>query len=443
MAQAKTTDLTLTGSRTPFALFYVAVLCSAAFRGVQDTLRRSHSLVGSYWAGFYYTSYAGGDRRRALIGSIFSLVHPGGVGLFAITIFALAVLCSIYFLFVNSLLRSEGGLTLKQRYAHLLILGGVLVSIQWEVLGDLLQIDLLIFLLVLLGLCRFVRNINARVAMMLLLMVPLTAIHEAALFIFPPFIPYVRERRPVLRDFALPALVAVALLGASMVLGAGTSEHLSRSSTAVGSLAQAVPDRTPPFSILMREELHHDFGTVRAVASWVSRILRIVSLLLASVFVCVMARYFRASGFVQTAWRALVFSVPLWLIAHDWGRFLSYTIVLSLFVEGTLLARTELPTMPRWLSAFARLKNDTSAWLAAVAILLLGAGHEARVAGMDLRGFLAAVPVLMVTLWHLLRSPQLLRAPAGSIDQANWPAAVDSAPLGAVTRTATYTEGKD
>lgn len=398
MVQSKKTD-SWTISNTQWVLLFCCALCSAAVRGFQKkSFEQTHTLMGRYFAGFYSVTYATGGRRRALIGSILAALHPGGLSLRALNILGLLVLLTLLAFFIKAVLLATSDATLKQRLLHLALCGGVLISIEWEVLGDLLQIDILLFLLASMLLRRLVRNAGLRLGLAVLLLIPLTLVHEAAIFLFPAFLPFVSGKRPELRQFTCPIAFAVILLGISLRWGSAPHDGTHGTATAQTSTQDT---RTPPFSALLEEEGGHDFGSARLIAAFGSRFVRILSLLSACLIVCATALGSRAKGFLQTFLRALLLSLPLWLIAHDWGRFVSDLIILTFYCEFLLLTSADQPSSPfidRVRRVFDR-SERVPALIAGLSVLLLGAGFEARVSGMGLQGFLASVPLIAFAIW--------------------------------------------
>ena len=390
-----------------WVLLLCCAICSAAIRGFQKkSFEQTHTLIGSYFAGFYSVTYASGGRRRALIGSILAAVHPRGFSLRALNILGLLVLIILLAFFIKAVLLANSDTTLKQRLLYLALCGGVLISIQWEVLGDLLQIDILLFLLMSMLLRRFIRHAGLRLGLAILLLIPLALVHEAALFLFPAFLPFVSGKRPELRQFAVPIAFAVVLLGISLRWGGAPHDGTHTTATAQAS---AQNTKTPPFSVLLEEEGGHDFGSARLIAAFGSRFVRILSLLSACLIVCTTALGSRAKGFLQTFLRALLISLPLWLIAHDWGRFVSDLIILTFYCEFLLLTSGDQPSSP-FLDRVRRVFDRSErlpALIAGSSVLLLGAGFEARVSGMDLQGFLASLPFIAFALWAEMAAPSV------------------------------------
>ena len=402
--------------RAPWLLLSLAALFSAAVRGVLVAAPlQNRNLLGAYWIGFYSLSYGAGDRRRALVGSVFHALRPDGLSLSALNLFALMVLALLFAVALRAFWSLPSTTPWQSRVFQLAILGGVLASIQWEVIGDLLQVDLVLFFLTALALRRWVRRGAVRLIVGLVLLVPLAMIHEAAIFLFMPFLPYLVKRRPSVRDYLIPVLAAMLLFGGSLLwskAAPGPSEGQTRvSSPADATAADQEPTaavQTPSFSAVMHAEIEHDFGNIRLFVSFGSRCLRILFLFVASL--CAFAVLLPANvtlRFVQLVQRGTLLSLPLWFIAHDWGRFLSYVFTLSLFFA--VLFWTEEPDAPLHAPGFlaARLQQAIrvpSVQIAAFAVLLLGPGHEARVSGMDFDGFLSALPFVGIAAWQVLRA---------------------------------------
>ncbi len=387
-------------------LLALGALFSAAVRGVQTVnFEQTHTPVGPYFLGFFFRTYMSGARRRALVGSILKACFHHPLSPSSLSLFSIAILAGITFFILHALRLKGHQVLFRNRLAQLVLLSGVVVAIQWEVVGDLLQIDLLLFFFLFYFLRRYVRNASVRSFFGCLILLPLALVHEAAIFIVLPFVPYLSKRNPERKDYVMPVLFALALLGGSVVWGKSEMPApASRTSVQAGrAMVEPASTDTPPFGTLMMEELAHDFGSARLVASFVSRLTRICILFFtAQILLCWVVPTYFVSQSLHIFRRAMLLTLPLWLIAHDWGRFLSYTLILSLVVALALGRSTE-----RNGRAYGVGMQEAShmpfVQIAAVAVSLLGPGFEARVSGMDLRGFLSSLPFVLMAGWQYFK----------------------------------------
>ncbi len=390
----------------------LAALLSAAARGAHTyRFAGKPGLIDPYWNSFFYMTFAQGFRRRALVGSLLAgvLHHPPSYLL--LNVLCLAVIGAMLAIFGRSVVKVTRVGSWTQAAMLVALLSGCLVTPSWEVFGDLLQVDLLVFFLAAIVLCA-VPSQAIRLLAGTSVLVAAFFVHEASLFLLAPFLPFLLKRRPRFSQYALVGSLAVLLLGLALLWSRApvTSTSTPVQQAQPAQQTAGTPEAPPPLPVLLRSEVKHDLGSVRLQLAFASRIVRI--LLVLSAALVAIGQVLPADTFLlygRVFQTALLFSLPLWLIAHDWGRFTSYLVMLS-FVITSLHSQsdpglTPEPGSPESVPALAKLATRVGQYwavqVAAVAVLLFAPGFEARVSGMSLRGLLASSPFVLFALWQM------------------------------------------
>ena len=385
-------------------------MLSATVRGVQvQRFAGRPGLMDAYWSGFYYMSFAQGVRRRALVGSVLGTLLHHAPSYLLLNILCLAVICVVLTIFTVSLVKVARVSSRQQVGFLVTLLAGFLVTTAWEVFGDLLQIDLLLFFLSTFAIIAIpsgtVRLITGACVLALAFFV-----HEGSLFVLAPFLPYLHKRRPGLFDYGVSTLlvvlfVSLAFFWSKPAVSVPARPHVTASAEA-----------PPPLPVMLHREIGHDFGSVRLQAAFASRVLRtllILSALLITVAQTLPPPTFNEFGHIFE--RSLLFSLPLWMIAHDWGRFVAYLSMLTFFVTWINDRRdpdrvTKIVPVPICVRFVSRYAGIEAVQIAAAAVLLLAPGFEARVSGMSLRGFFASLPFVLFAISKVIKA-----LPVGSL----------------------------
>jgi hypothetical protein len=315
-------------------LVALAGVVTAGFRGIMwgqpGTL-----IVDPFWVNFFLATYQDGFRRRALVGTLVRFVFPGSVDVWVINIFAAIVLVICLALFFYALTKTLE----EKRQARLwifLLFASPFTAVFFEVLGDLLQVALVVFCLSMFAATRWIKSGALRVLVGLAAATIGFLAHEAALLFLLPALPFFLKQRPRLRDFVVPVLAMAALLGLSSHWG---HVHPTPTYAAIthpgGGRYYAPNDATPDFRGELAWEENHNFGSTEAKMFFAERCVSITLLALAIGIALVhTVRFAVFARVVQALLVILFFSSPLWYFAHDWGRFLAYAIFLS--VTSTL-----------------------------------------------------------------------------------------------------------
>lgn len=379
-----------------------AGLASAGVRGLHINHRLGSLLLDPYWVGFYVTNFQDGFRRRALLGTIFRLISPGGLSVVWINLLAMLALAGLLILFLRSILRLA---SFANRPAGLLLFAffaSALCSIFFEVMGDTLQLALLASTTLALLSARWCERNWLRLALAVAGLVLAFFIHEASAFLLVPCLPFLVSRKLVRRDFLLP----VFLLGVLSALSLHWSSLDTHLTYHVLSVPRGLPleglATTPKVMDLLRHEDEVDFGSPVRIGFFLIRCCSIAALALAGLVA--LAGYFTAGmlrRFLAALITILVFSVPLWIIAHDWGRFLAYSFLLAAVAAST---RHDLAwlTSQRWLKKCGDLLEhaaDNSALQSAALLLLISSPYfQSRIAGMHIRDFLSSLVIVCIGL---------------------------------------------
>lgn len=384
----------------PLAVIAIAALLSAAIRGYHDNLRLGSLLVDPYWVGFYVTNYQDGFRRRALIGTLARTVAPHGLPVVLINALALLALAAVLTLFVRAFLRLAAPPSLRTSIFTFALFASAIASIYIECLGDTLQIAFLLFLAIALLPIPRLRAPLAFAALLLAFFV-----HEASAFLLAPVIPFLLRPHPRLRDFALPAAALVALVGLSV--------HWSTLDTHLTYHALSIPRglpledlaETPGFFILLRKEIAIDFGSRALFTFFLIKCLSIAGLAFAAVIA--LASTLPPAPLRRTlhAFAAiLLFSAPLWIIAHDWGRFLGYTVFLAVLAAAFHPESVTTVPIPNSLRLIPRLAATDAIACAALLLLLASPYYQSRIFGMHIRDLIASLPILLAGLLFARRT---------------------------------------
>ena len=157
------------------------------------------------------------------------------------------------------------------------------------------------------------------------------AIHEASIFIFIPaiFLIFVFSNLQQLKIKNLFIYVAgIALLYAVVLDGQIVVAHSMSIVAKDGSLFMLYKSTLPSFTSLLQEEVLFYFGSLKGIIYFFLKIFRVTFWPILFLFVAFIFLKDRKS--LKIFLVLLLVSSPLYLIAHDWGRFAIYSFLLSL-----------------------------------------------------------------------------------------------------------------
>lgn len=312
-----------------------AVLAGAIVGGIRgihtDFYRIGLLLVDPYWTQFYTTTYQDHFRRRALIGTLCRLIWPQGVSVIAINAIALATAGLLTFLLIRAFITLTRVRESSQALFAFAFFASTFGAMLFDCLGDPLQVAILIFCSLLALASRKLVPPSGRMLIGLCATTAAFFVHEASLFLLAPAIPFFTERRPHLKNFFAPLMLLLSLLLLSLHWSKLHPVPTYHAITFPHMHAYSERADTPDFKTLLHEEGYLYFGSPQRGLRFVAKCLRVALLLLAgliAVSVCFSAMAFRR--FLVTLAVILLLGSPLWIVALDWGRFLSYTFFLAI-----------------------------------------------------------------------------------------------------------------
>lgn len=351
----------LIDSRHGFSLFLLLLLCASFFysrRAPEPTL-----FIHRYFYDHWLLTYGSGFIRRGLLGSLMDLLGGWQHNLILINLLAFSAAASI----IGLLIRQLMALFPPRNNLSIIFISAVifspLVSNFFRCMGDPLQLSLLLaFLSVHLmekrSLPVFYQAILFAAAVVLSIL-----IHEAALFIIGPFIFFILWRSPgemaaqgkvaaikwaALACYALLLSATVLLIQPHGKLEGAPRERLLGHMYAhnIITRTQYVTGRENPFPVVLKsinDEVkgHNRFSDKIHREHLIVVILRVAAIPL---FICtmfyLMCAYQRSALYAEL-WRNFVYcflsslalSLPLYFVAHDWGRFSLYTLAASLYLS--------------------------------------------------------------------------------------------------------------
>lgn len=354
--------------------------------------------VADYWYHFWLVGYSDGLLRRAALGELFPRIVGDPVDALTLSVTAIVVVVSMLVLTGTRYLRSHGH---RAPVVFVLVFAGPLPALCFEVLGDPLQAALLLALLFVLVQPRIPRPLRGASVLLVATMVLL--VHEAAAFLIVPFL-YAAHCQLEGRSPHLVTAGALACVAASVAVAAGFAQSLEGSGAGLllrdESVVHAPPHGLPSFVALLQDELTTRLGSLRAVVRTLGLFPRVALWPVAVVVTCfILARDTalpRNFGLLSAA------SLPLYVIAHDWGRFSVYTLMLALALSSVGSAPPPASNPLRALPAAALQRLLVSA---GVVLVATRAHAQYRVNGLDLTDFFYLCTALLAI--NLLLPPTL------------------------------------
>ncbi|MDJ0765295.1 MAG: hypothetical protein QNJ97_20110 [Myxococcota bacterium] len=316
--------------------------------------------IDPYWADFWLISYSDGYSRRALIGQLIQVLVGDIVDYRLLNAVAFFIAIAIPLLVYAKYFSRQTGVR-NWSLPCIFVISGPATVLLFEVLGDLLQVS---FILVI-GYFFISGWVGAGASLLLAAIVSLLAvlIHEASMFAFLPAVYLIHCLRHQKRiSFWGPMLVI--FIGASILGVVLNTQNASMPSAGLKlrdlSIYYPPHDPLPPFSALLGHELSAYLGSIRSVAYLFIRVLGVSIVPVASVFLLSSAFNDRRLPTLFAFLSAL--SLPLYAIAHDWGRFSIYTFLLSLLLSS--LASSDrvvrIPLFQRAIDRFTDLAHETA-----------------------------------------------------------------------------------
>lgn len=287
--------------------------------------------INEYWGQFWLTSYSDGYSRRGFLGHIVRATI--GVEIpylyinylsFSLALFVLIFTLVFYF---RRHIHSPAWVIL-----FAMLMSGPSSTLLFEVLGDPLQtcfVLLVPFLFI--QKYKFLSLAYGFIAAILMILT-----HEAAIFIFIPAL-YLIYRLANRQTISIIAIF-VFILVISAFYGIALSDQVITGHTMSivakdGTLFSLYQTSLPSFSSLLKEEFEVYFGSLRGIIYFASKIFRVIYWPFLFLFLAFI--FLRDKKSVKIFIFLLLVSSPLYIIAHDWGRFGIYTMLLALMVSNS------------------------------------------------------------------------------------------------------------
>ena len=328
-------------------------------------------LTSRYMLDIWMLTYQGGFRRRALLGSLVRAVAGHEVPWWPLQLILLLVTIALLACIALSLLSLSRSLD-QGRLVLLLAAASPVFSVFFEHIGDPLQICLLLVLATL-WLVRWLGERRRLIGAVVLASIGLSAcIHEASLFLTAPAY-LVLLARPAIqgyrRRYGLMLIVLALVVALYLAVfhvdpsaaEAGASNSLQYVNNYAGKVYSYSGSLDRPFFSYVWAEYESHFSSWQALLGLPLRVFRVA--LVPMAFLGLIS--YRLPSLIQQrllvqVWMALaVTSFPLYVIAHDWGRFAIHTLVVTLFVGWFLLGVVAAPAEP--LLAEAEAEADAEA----------------------------------------------------------------------------------
>lgn len=304
----------------------VAALAFGFLRGAHfANVAAGVGYADGYWTQFWLTSYQDGYARRSLLGSVLSLVLPAGSSVALLSALQLAISAALLATGMAMLMRLMGAVaSLRDAALCTALLGfSPIAPTLFETTGDPLQAAMLAWLAGVLGAARL--REGARLGVLVAISIVAMLIHEAMAFFVLPHLLLTAPRLRALpiRARAILTVVLVALAAAAIGLLTSSSAGVPRyflSNTLDRGPILADKLATPGFAEVFRTEMAESFRTPVEGLRRLARVFCFPVVPLALIaFWATFARARVQLALLFAVW--LVCAAPLFVIAHDWGRF--------------------------------------------------------------------------------------------------------------------------
>jgi hypothetical protein len=374
-----------------------------------------------YWVEAWLVDNSHGLHARGLLGAIAHLLAPHGPDVVILN--AIVVAVSVGIVATLAFLLYVHARSVWSRLAIGVLLASPLCALFFEELGDPLMVAFALFLITA-GCLNWIRNRTAKVLLVILCSLTVIAVHEAALFLFVPALALIgfgsgRPGYPALFGYvalAVPLLIAIVVTKAPQL---PESDYRSYNSMT----HEVIPRDKEPFPVysqLLREEADNYFGSPVKIVQFVLKFPRVWCI---SLIALVLVSALLSGSATQTLWAHFLYltfcSAPLYVIAHDWGRFSIITFWLAL-VTVWMRARDTTPPAPvfsHWLRRLIPERVPPEPLLFGVASALM-LGASALYPDFGINGMPAlSLPIVIPTLIALVRWHAWSRQNTGGVPQ--------------------------
>jgi hypothetical protein len=412
---------TILASKRPWTIFAAIFLV--------EVLQSSTSLAGfpgpwRYYAYQWTVSYANGFTRRGLLGSVLGLLRLDNGNYLLIAVCGWLITLALFWLVARVLMRLLAPLRPMTRNVLLitLLLSPVTTGLLVQATGDPIQLILLVYI----ALTLFVLKPGSSVTLSTLTFVVFGAatilVHEASLFFIGPalLLAAFSVRRSVIDRSALLGYI----LGAAPTLL--LTIHFTENHTAAaiapmhfGSTQMVATSKITldTFSSLLAEENAAHFHN--GIRGYMLTVRNAVGTLLLPLFFAVVVSHLlpqSLGGAVASRRRGifafalpLILSAPLWMIAHDWGRFSSYLFILTLTVLSLKSTGLTMPNAAQQARELPSFIMGTLLVLSGLTTTRILTSYILKGVGDDIPTMIATLLLCSVIVWSL---PGPTRAPS-------------------------------
>lgn len=355
--------------------------------------------LDAYWAEFWTMSYADGFVRRAFLGTALRGVFGNEVSALVVNAIAFTVIAALVLTIASRIWQ------IGQEFRGFILaafLVGPTTMVFLETAGDPLHICFLLMLLIALFRGPVPRTF-------VLVALPLTLLHEASLFLFFPALLLIAyqgcTRRTV--PYEIIALTWLSAVGFTVF---SSQSPLPPSMFILGREETLIffrPEILPDFAQLLAIEIEKYSGPSGAALFVRNLVGAVIWPLIFAVILSVTAR--RPQILVLFGF-FLLCAAPLYVIAHDWGRFVVYALFAAILVATS---RIELGVLNNWPFSPDRLAQVVTTVGAYVRVELIVVGlfvYDAhrfyRVKGLmtgNITMLIVLVVLCLVGRWFYLR----------------------------------------
>jgi hypothetical protein len=318
-----------------------------------EVLQSSTSLAGFPGPGRYFAyqwsvSYGNGFTRRGLLGSLLRMVHLDNGSYLLIAACGWLITLALFLLVARTLLHLLAPLEPMTRSVLLivLLLSPVTTGILVQTTGDPIQLILLAYITLTLFIFKIGRGVILPFLVLSLFGAASVLIHEASVFFVAPplllvslFFRRSRVDHAALVGYifgAVPAMLMVIYFTQNHAMPAVAPMHLGATPMISHSKMEL-----GTFSSLLAEENAARFHS--GIRGYLLTARDAVGALLLPLFFVFLMSRLSHRRYLFTFLISLLISAPLWMIAHDWGRFSSCLFILTLVGLPSNTSESTLP----------------------------------------------------------------------------------------------------
>lgn len=393
---------------------------------VYTFLRSHHCSLGSaqcidsYWLDHWLIGYESGLTRRGLLGWLHRLFAGEMLDVAALHLFSFFLVYVIFFYFSRGLL----GLTGAERRMKILVLvaASPVLGVFFETLGDPLHLCIVLFALACVAAVALPTTWCKALVIVFSILVS-ALIHEASLLLMAPAFLFLAQARvastvSIKRPLLLAALCfgVVALASAVLSLAGGVASwqgappaegSVQAFNVFTGKTYGYSGVQASGFYSLLLAEYNTNFRAFGAMAAFAFRPFTAGLIPIAFLFlIAALCRSRALSALLLKGWLfAAICSFPLYVVAHDWGRFAVYNLVVAVLMAAAFAPSVDcstdaVPPFGAWGNASDVAVKSLVALMIALAAYPMHPAY--RISGIPLRGLL--IVALAITGFLLVRA---------------------------------------